>query len=466
MSMVTPGATFNKERLIQLGAALVLVILTFSIHWGYMIWVHLLSILLAGVLVVGVIRGRIAASFLALLVTTIALWLVSRVVWQYHPLYSLAFLGCVVLSAVITRPSDEISKRGVQALESLLNKASSAATTYADGSALPAPLVGSGLYTLTFVIEIIGATARAAAVAFISIFLLAPVYLLFLMARQGSYTNYPQWGSAQIDYGAWLVETAAICIGFSIFLGLLAGFLPILQSLYHTLFPFSRSGSGPAEREALGAREPTRDEYQIIIDTLQSVLATGGAQVNSGVPSNWLVLDEPFPDSYTIGSTVYLSRAAIESKFLPGIIAHEMGHVAHKDGDLLLSLRRFVLSLAYWIGVDRSPLAAGAVLGIGTGPRVSHTRTDDEKLFFRFQALKIRLFVSFLFGGFGLLLLGRQWARFWQGRDFLADDFAVAINQQESLIDALEMYRHIDVAQPYLLSNRPYTAERLDRLKG
>ena len=242
--------------------------------------------------------------------------------------------------------------------------------------------------------------------------------------------------------------------------------MPILQSLYHTFFPFSRSGSGPAEREALGAREPTRDEYQIIIDALQSILATGGEKVNSGVPSHWLVLDEPFPDSYTIGSTIYLSRAAIESKFLAGIIAHEMGHVAHKDGDLLLSLRRFVLSLAYWIGIDRTPLASGAVMGTGTGPRVRHTRTDDEKLFFRFQTLKIRLLMSFWLGGLGLLVLGRQWAHFWQGRDFLADDFAVAINQQESLIDALEMYRHIDVAQPYLLSNRPYTAERLDRLKG
>ena len=51
-------------------------------------------------------------------------------------------------------------------------------------------------------------------------------------------------------------------------------------------------------------------------------------------PSAWFVLDEPTPDAYTLGSTVYLSRAAIEGKHLSGIMAHELGHIAHKDGDL------------------------------------------------------------------------------------------------------------------------------------
>jgi len=33
-------------------------------------------------------------------------------------------------------------------------------------------------------------------------------------------------------------------------------------------------------------------------------------------------------------------------------------------------------------------------------------------------------------------------------------------------MESLQLYRHVDVAQPFLLSNRPYTAERLDRLQG
>jgi Zn-dependent protease with chaperone function len=464
--MVTTGSASNKTIWIQLVAALVLVILTFSIHWSYSFWSRILTVLLAIVLVTGAMRGKSLEAFIALFGTSILLWGVKEIFWRLEIIYLIVFFACILLSLLITQPSTKIAKRGDRALESLLTKATSAPAARTDGNTLPATLVGSGLYLLTFAIEIVGATARAIAVTFISIFILAPVYLLFFIVRQDSYTRWMQFGGSQTDYSAWILETVAICIGFSIFLGFLAGFAPIIMSLFHSLFPFGRSGSGPAEREALGAREPTRDEYQIIIDALQSILATGGEKVNSGVPSHWLVLDEPFPDSYTIGSTIYLSRAAIESKFLAGIIAHEMGHVAHKDGDLLLSLRRFVISLAYWIGIDRTPLASGAVMGTGTGPRVRHTRTDDEKLFFRFQTLKIRLLMSFWLGGLGLLVLGRQWAHFWQGRDLLADDFAVAINQQESLIDALEMYRHIDVAQPYLLSNRPYTAERLDRLKG
>jgi Zn-dependent protease with chaperone function len=76
------------------------------------------------------------------------------------------------------------------------------------------------------------------------------------------------------------------------------------------------------------------------------------------------------------------------------------------------------------------------------------------------------LLLAFWFGGLGLLLLGRSWAQFWRQRDFLADDYAYSIGQDDNLMAVLEIYRHVDVAQPYLLTNRPYTAERLDRLKG
>ena len=203
-----------------------------------------------------------------------------------------------------------------------------------------------------------------------------------------------------------------------------------------------------------------------ILDTIRGIQASAGSAIGEGVPSTWLILDEPFPDAYTIGSTVYLSRAAVESEHLPGIMAHEMGHVAHNDGDLLLSLRRFVIPLVYWVGIDRQATASGAVLGTGMTARVSTAQTEDEKIFFRFQALKIKLLLAFWFGGLGLLVLGRSWAHFWQQRDFLADDYAYRIGQDDSLVAVLEIYRHIDVAQPYLLTNRPYTAERLDRLKG
>lgn len=327
-----------------------------------------------------------------------------------------------------------------------------------------APVAGSVLYAYTFLLEFVGAVARTIVTAIIATIALFPVYFLIFSINTSAY--YRGNFGTNFDGGAWLRENTIICMTISLVIGAVFGFWPIVASLFHLLVPVTRSGSGPLERDTLGAREPTRDEMEKIIDTIQHIQATSGKTIKKGAPSEWLVLDEPFPDSYTIGSTVYLTRAAIESDYLPGIMAHEMGHVAHKDGDLLLSIRRFIVPLAYWVGIDRQATAAGAILGTGMTAHVSRAQTEDEKIFFRFQALKIKLWLAFWFGGLGLLLLGRAWARFWRYRDFLADNYAVFIGQEDSLMSALEVYRHVDVAQPYLLTNRPYTAERLDRLKG
>lgn len=329
---------------------------------------------------------------------------------------------------------------------------------------MSAPIAGSGLYVYTFILEFVGAVARSIVTAILATVALFPVYFLIFAINSDSFYQ----GSIvrTFDGGAWLRENTIICMTISVVIGFGFGFWPLLTSLFHVLLPVMRSGSGPTERDTLGAREPTRDEMETIIDTVQRIQAESGKTIKKGAPSEWLVLDEPFPDAYTIGSTVYLTRAAIENDNLAGIMAHEMGHVAHKDGDLLLSLRRFIVPLAYWVGIDRQATAAGAVLGTGSTARLGSMQTEDEKIFFRFQSLKIKLWLAFWFGGVGLLLLGRAWAQFWRHRDFMADEYAVQLGQGDSLMSLLEVYRHIDVAQPYLLTNRPYTAERLDRLKG
>lgn len=65
----------------------------------------------------------------------------------------------------------------------------------------------------------------------------------------------------------------------------------------------------------------------------------------------------------------------------------------------------------------------------------------------------------------GIIAMGRPWSTFWRKHDFWADDYVVRLGQEDALIGAIKMYKHVDVVQPYLLSNRPYTAKRLDRLE-
>jgi len=65
-----------------------------------------------------------------------------------------------------------------------------------------------------------------------------------------------------------------------------------------------------------------------------------------------------------------------------------------------------------------------------------------------------------------MLLTYNKWAHFGWQRDFLANDYTVALRFEQPHMKLLHLYRHVDMAQPFLLSNRPYIAERLDRLAG
>ena len=331
-----------------------------------------------------------------------------------------------------------------------------------------AAFAGSDLYLLTFLVEVVSALVR-------SFLLYVPTFsrschcMCWYSWRFGDryYGPIPGaiWplGEYAYDNTRWVLEGAWLALRYSVLAALLVGFWPILMSLWHVIFPIGRTGAA-ARNARRWAHEPTRAELAKIMDALGHIHAMAGGRV--AAPSAWLVLDEPTPDAYTLGSTVYLSWAAIEGEHLPGIMAHELGHIAHKDGDLILALRRFIIPLAYFIGVDRHPLPGGAVQKLGGGMHQQVLRGEDEKIYYRFHALQIKFWLAFWFGGMGLFLLGQHWAAFWRRRDFLADDYAVYLGQAEPLIEVLTMYRHVDVAQPFLLTNRPYTAERLDRLEG
>lgn len=335
------------------------------------------------------------------------------------------------------------------------------------GSVQSAFFAAIELYLFTLVIEGGAALVRSIFFFCVSLVALSPLYIFMFINSRWRYHQEVEtlFGTTwTYDYGRWLTDNLGISLAISLLVGLAIGCWPLVRSLFHAFFPYTRSGAGESERDALGAREPTRAEHQKIIDVLETIQETAARVI--AAPSSWLVIDAPTPDAYTIGSTVYVTSAAIEDKHFAGIVAHELGHLAHKDGDLILSLRRFVIPLAYFVGVDRQPTPAGTVLARGTGMSVDVIRNEDEKIFYRFKALQIKLLLAFWTGGLGLFFLGRQWARFWRERDLLADEYAVQLGQADSLMGILRTYRHSDVAQPFLLSSRPYTAERLDRLQG
>lgn len=81
------------------------------------------------------------------------------------------------------------------------------------------------------------------------------------------------------------------------------------------------------------------------------------------------------------------------------------------------------------------------------------------------QTIQAKLRYAFWFGGNGLLWLGQSWAEYWRERDFRADIFAAKLGYGQELAEFLSEYQNLDIAQPYLLRGRPYSAERLENLK-
>lgn len=221
-------------------------------------------------------------------------------------------------------------------------------------------------------------------------------------------------------------------------------------------------GSDNATRRQLGARTPTREEREHIIDALQQIKGRGAKRLIREV-SDWFVIDSPFPNSYTVGDTGYVTSAAASSQHLTALMAHELGHVQNSDGRKMKALRRLVDPFAFFLGLDRQVEAIGAIVG---GQRVlDNMRGSDEKIFFRVQAWKIQLEASIKLGGYGLLVHCMQWADYWRQQDFLADRFVYEWGFAPELIAILEQYQVLDIAQPFLLSGRPYTRERIDRLR-
>ena len=333
-----------------------------------------------------------------------------------------------------------------------------------------AAFAGSDLYLFTFGVEVVSALVRSFLLYVPTLLALLPLHVLVFMAIRDRY-----YGPVQLLFGPsseysydnarWVLDGTWLALRYSVVAALLVGFLPILMSLWHVLFPIGRSGAGRTEREALGAREPTRSELTTITGHAGAIHAEAGGQV--AAPSAWLVLDEPTPDAYTLGQhRLPVAGRRLKANIWPELWPMNWGTSPIRTGTscwLCAALSSRWRTLSAWTATR---CLRGAVQKLGGGMHQQIIRGEDEKIYYRFHALQIKFWLAFWFGGMGLFLLGQHWAAFWRRRDFLADDYAVYLGQHESLMDVLTMYRHVDVAQPFLLTNRPYTAERLDRLEG
>lgn len=213
----------------------------------------------------------------------------------------------------------------------------------------------------------------------------------------------------------------------------LAAFLALSPVIASVLTLTVLPGGYGLTRWELGARKPEVWEREALLGALQEL--TESAPSGTVEPSRWLVVNKIELNAFVIGTTIYVHSELFRTPHFLPVLAHELGHLNHGDGRLVLALRRLV----------PPPLSYLSFEGGGYLPWL------------------LKLFG----GGLGLSLMTPFWNRYWQKRELLADRFAFECGQADGLIEFLDVYEFFDVAVPFhsFTSDHPYIAERIGRLQ-
>lgn len=315
----------------------------------------------------------------------------------------------------------------------------------------------------TYAFECLGAVARM----FVTILGLIPIQLIrfaFDLRERAEYYTTSPWIE---NVGYVFTEELNKKVVDTLLFAFLVGFMPILWSLLTLVV--AEWASGRSEARKLGARRPTAvlGEDQAINRALSELLETARQKgITLYKPLSVtpvMVIDNPLPNSYTVGRVMYLTSGVFKTPYVKTLLAHELGHLRARDGRLLLAMRRLIIPLAYWIGIDRNPKPIGS-LGGGTTHRVEVG--DDAALYYKMKTLTTRLQLSFWLGGLGLLFKAQDWADAWKIKDYRADRVACLLGEGLNLKQFLSEYHELETAQPYLPSGRPYAAERMEQINS
>lgn len=307
-----------------------------------------------------------------------------------------------------------------------------------------------GVYLVTFWIEASTAIFRVLLLSLLFLpfgFLLALIYLLL----SGSLAQLGMFGGGEMLFDGFIA-----IMWFSLFLGGLLAFIPLGLSMLSYL---GAGGGYGFTRFALGARSPSTREDQILAQELSAIHTVLNREIHTF--SGIFIIDTPLERVYTIGTALYISSETVRnSRYLGALLAHELGHLNHNDGGLVLSLRRLVFPLFY--------LLMGNVTSFSTGRSSSGRGQKGNLRAADVYYSMVNGVIFFLFatigGGLGVWLCSFWWADYFRKRDYLADRFVVACGLQDQLLDYLERNIFYDVSVPYMLGWQPANELRIDRL--
>lgn len=288
---------------------------------------------------------------------------------------------------------------------------------------------GVVLYTVTMIMELISVGVR--------FLLVAAVLALFLDSR------------------------------WALFIGVCAGIAPLLRSL--SVLVGLPSGH-LSVRRSLRARPLTPAEQARFDQAIQPIRAQGVA-----LPRRIFTVPAPGLNAAVSGRTLYIFEELYASRYLPGVIAHELGHYHSLDGRMLLALRSLtvpggflfvyvMLQLLQWFAYALSLALSGLVMVIFMLFRLRLAGMVGAT--FSIVMTLLRMVIIFAVGGVGPALLGSFWRNHFIEREYAADTYAAQLGYAADLIAFFERHVLMDVSIPwYEQPTHPPSSRRIANLK-
>ncbi|HSZ14398.1 MAG TPA: M48 family metalloprotease [Solirubrobacteraceae bacterium] len=208
-------------------------------------------------------------------------------------------------------------------------------------------------------------------------------------------------------------------------LALLIGYGPLLLSLATLILPVG----GWLGEQQMGGRSPSRREQLVFEDALATLKH---ADPSLRPPRRWAVLDAYHLNASVYADTLLVTRGLLESNYLEGVLAHELGHLNSSDARLAAALYRFTTP-------PRGPARRG-----------------------------LRAITMLATGGLAVWLTRAPWGAYWRSREHQADNYAAHLGQGASLAQFLETNAlDNDLPVPFIWltdTSHPPTEHRIDRL--
>jgi len=226
----------------------------------------------------------------------------------------------------------------------------------------------------------------------------------------------------------WSASTAA-------HLALAVAFLPLAWSLIGLFVP----AEGWLIQQRYGGRQPSARETTAYQDAMTAIHT---ADPHAPTPRSWFVVDQTDGGAAVLGDTLMIDRMTFHDGTLEATLAHELGHLAHRDGRVTVAL-------------IRTTFLGRQLEGHPAGPGL-----------FASLARAINYLAS---GQLSMRLLTPLWGGYFRDREYQADLYAARLGYARELIDMFELFATYDqpVAFAWMKSHTHPPAElRIDRLQS